>query len=282
MNIIFSSTGSDGNCTVIENENKELIMVDCGIPIKQIDKAIGYRVPSILACLCTHKHFDHSASHKDVTLKSIPLYAPETEPLTGDFSAFQKRYYKTVEHGKTYAIRGRISGKIEFLSTPFRLVHCNAADGSDCPCVGYLISDTKRGGDKILLATDTAYFGMVVQDMEGGRIQGHRFPPCSHYLVESNYIQQEDAIDALKGAELSVEMRRVNSHMSAQTASAFIGRQDLSKCREIYLIHVSHSATDSDIIEMVRMFKYEIAKNETAKDSKKEIKIYVKGQVHKS
>ena len=192
------------------------------------------------------------------------------------------RYYKTVEHGKTIAIKGRKSGKVEFLAVPFRLVHCNAQDGSDCPCVGYLISEPRKGGDKILLATDTAYIGMEIQGVEGTTVQGHRFPPCSIYMIESNYVRIDDATETLKGMQLEVEKRRVSSHMSAQTSSAFIGRQDLSQCREVYLIHISHSATESDIMEMIQMFRNEIANNPTAKETKKGIKIYAEGKVYEA
>ena len=282
MRVIFSKTGSDGNCTAIESDSGEILIVDCGIAVKQINRQIGYRALSASGVLLSHTHTDHSAAHKEFSAASVTLYAPDTEPLTGDSAAFQKRYYKTVEHGKTIAVKGRVSGKTEFLAVPFRLVHCNAQDGSDCPCVGYLISEPRKGGDKILLATDTAYIGMAVQGVDGTTVQGHRFPPCSIYMLESNYVRIEDATETLKGMQLEVEKRRVSSHMSAQTSSAFIGRQDLSKCREVYLIHISHSATESDIMEMVQMFRNEIAKNPTAKETKKGIKIYANGKEYQA
>jgi phosphoribosyl 1,2-cyclic phosphodiesterase len=282
VKVLFSKTGSDGNSTIVESDSGCLVMIDCGVKPDKVNRSIGYRNPEIVGCLCSHNHLDHSEFHKSITAMSIPIYAPSTEPLTGDSTAFQKRYYKTVEHGKTIAVNGRVSGKVEFLAVPFRLVHCNAQDGSNCPCVGYLISEPRKGGDKILLATDTAYIGMAVQGVDGTTAQGHRFPPCSIYMLESNYVRIEDATETLKGMQLEVEKRRVSSHMSAQTASAFIGRQDLSQCREVYLIHISRSATESDIMEMVQMFRNEIANNPTAKETKKGIKIYANGKVYEA
>ena len=282
MRVIFSKTGSDGNCTAIESDSGEILIVDCGIAVKQTNRQIGYRALSASGVLLSHVHFDHTAAHKEFSAASVTLYAPDTEPLTGDSTSFQRRYYKTVEHGKTIAVKGRVSGKVEFLAVPFRLVHRNAQDGSDCPCVGYLISEPNKGGDKLLLATDTAFIGMAVQGVDGTTVQGHRFPPCSIYMLESNYVRVEDATETLKGMQLEVEKRRVSSHMSAQTASAFIGRQDLSQCREVYLIHISHSATESDIMEMVQMFRTEIANNPTAKETKKGIKIYANGKVYEA
>ena len=283
MKVLFSKTGSDGNSTVIESDSGSLVMVDCGVKPDKTNKSIGYRISELTGCLCSHNHSDHSEFHKSVAAMSIPIYAPDTEQLTGDSTAFQKRYYKTVEHGKTIALKGRVSGKTEFLAVPFRLVHCNAQDGSDCPCVGYLISEPRKDGDKLLIATDTAFIGMEIKDVDGTTFQGHRFPPCSIYMLESNYVRLEDSIETLKGMQLEVEKRRVSSHMSAQTASSFLGRQDLSKCQEVYLIHISHSATESDIIEMVRMFREAIANNTTAtQEHKKEIKIYANGKVYEA
>ena len=282
MRVIFSKTGSDGNCTAIESNSGELLIVDCGIALKQVNRQAGYRALSAIAVLITHIHLDHSAAHKEFSSASVTLYAPDTEPLTGDSTAFQKRYYKTVEHGKTIALKGRVSGKTEFLAVQFRLIHCNAQDGSDCPCVGYLISEPHKDGDKLLLATDTAFIGMEIKDAVEPTFQSHRFPPCNIYMLESNYVRLEDSFETLRGTQLEVEKRRVSSHMSAQTASAFIGKQDLSKCREIRLIHISHSATESDIIEMVRLMREAIANNPTAKDSKKEIKIYAGTEVYEA
>ena len=282
MRVIYSKTGSDGNCTAIESNSGEILIVDSGIALKQVNKQIGYRALSATGVLLSHSHTDHTAAHKEFSAASVTLYAPDTKPLTGDSTAFQTRYYKTVDHGKTIAINGRKSGKVEFLAVPFRLVHCNAQDGSDCPCVGYLISEPRKGGEKILIATDTAYIGMEIHGVEGTTIQGHRFPPCSIYMLESNYVRIDDATETLKGMQLEVEKRRVSSHMSAQTSSAFIGRQDLSQCREVYLIHISHSATESDIMEMVQMFRNEIANNHTAKETKKGIKIYAEGKVYEA
>lgn len=282
MRVIFSKTGSDGNCTAIESDSGEILIVDCGIAVKHINRQVGYRALSASGVLLSHVHFDHTAAHKEFSAASVTLYAPDTEPLTGDSTAFQKRYYKTAEHGKTIALKGRVSGKTEFLAVPFRLVHCNAQDGSDCPCVGYLISEPRKDGDKLLLATDTAFVGMEIKDAVEPTFQGHRFPPCSIYMLESNYVRLEDSFETLKGMQLEVEKRRVSSHMSAQTASAFLGRQDLSKCREVYLIHISHSATESDIIEMVHMFRTEIANNPTAKETKEGIRIYANGKEYEA
>jgi L-ascorbate metabolism protein UlaG (beta-lactamase superfamily) len=281
VRVIFSKTGSDGNCTAIESDSGEILIVDCGIAVKQINRQVGYRALSASGVLLSHVHFDHTAAHRDFSSASVTLYAPDTESLTGDSTAFQKRYYKMVEHGKTIALRGRVSGKTEFLAVPFRLIHCNAQDGSDCPCVGYLISEPSKDGDKLLIATDTAFIGMEVKDAVEPTFQGHRFLPCSIYMLESNYVRLEDSFETLKGTQLEVEKRRVSSHMSAQTASSFISKQNLSKCREIYLIHISHSATESDIIEMVRMFREAIENNATAtQERKKEIKIYANGKVY--
>lgn len=56
MLIRVLASGSSGNCTVIENENGELLILDAGIDIKQIKQGINFRVGDIAGCVITHKH----------------------------------------------------------------------------------------------------------------------------------------------------------------------------------------------------------------------------------
>ena len=56
MRVIFSKTGSDGNCTAIESSSGELLIVDSGIALKQVNRQIGYRALSATGVLLTHSH----------------------------------------------------------------------------------------------------------------------------------------------------------------------------------------------------------------------------------
>ena len=59
MRILWTKTGSDGNCTVIETADGGLFMIDCGIKLDIVNQKIGYRLNEINYCLVTHNHNDH-------------------------------------------------------------------------------------------------------------------------------------------------------------------------------------------------------------------------------
>lgn len=50
------SSGSQGNCMVLETENKEILLIDLGVKVSEIKRMINYRVSDIIACLVSHKH----------------------------------------------------------------------------------------------------------------------------------------------------------------------------------------------------------------------------------
>ena len=51
MKIKKLASGSIGNCYIINNN----LMIDCGIPINQIQKKGGYNLHEIVACLLSHE-----------------------------------------------------------------------------------------------------------------------------------------------------------------------------------------------------------------------------------
>ena len=56
MRVVYSKTGSDGNCTAIESNSGELLIVDCGIRVNQFNKKVEYRTMSALGVLISHSH----------------------------------------------------------------------------------------------------------------------------------------------------------------------------------------------------------------------------------
>lgn len=55
MNFKTLSSGSSGNCYIVEGEKAKL-MIECGIPIKKIKHKGGFSVHEIQACLVSHGH----------------------------------------------------------------------------------------------------------------------------------------------------------------------------------------------------------------------------------
>ena len=55
MNVKILASGSSGNCVVLE-EGGKMILLDAGIKIQDIKKGIGYRVSDILLAFVSHVH----------------------------------------------------------------------------------------------------------------------------------------------------------------------------------------------------------------------------------
>jgi len=129
-------------------------------------------------------------------------------------------YYnsKTVEHNKSFIIGS-------FKITPFSVFH-------DVPNVGYVIA-SKHGG-KFLFATDCTHFEPV-------------FKGLTHIAVEANYSRPIlDYNVSLGKVKPYLKKRVIKSHMELEETKNFLTSNDLSKVKEIHLIHCSSDNLDKE------------------------------------
>lgn len=237
MKILYSKTSSQGNCSVIESGNGKLLIIDAGIPYKKVDKEIGYRLHEAEALLITHAHSDHTGHISDFLSSGINTHlGVETA------SALEIGAYSRLIHELAPCAQISLS---DFMILPLEMHHTNS-DGTPCECLGYLILD-KSTGEKMLWATDTLYIK-------------NRFPPLDFYCIEANFFESDDYTNLMDAIEKSVEMRRVQSHMSFESALKFISIQDLSKCKEIRLLHLSSSLSEKQRKAIKAKFKRELKK----------------------
>lgn len=208
------------------------MVIDAGIKFDKVNKEVGYHLHKAETCLITHAHADHTAYISDfLNAGIIACLLPETRVQVPKCAS--ERYYKEIAIGTQYQTQS-------FAFVPLEMVHTNN-DGTACPCVGYLIVD-KASGEKMLWATDTQYIK-------------NRFNALDYYCIEANFFEVEDWAASLPYIQKSVEQRRVQSHMSVETAIRFLQAQDLSKCKAVYLLHISNSLSDKErkeIVERVR------------------------------
>lgn len=66
-------TGSKGNCYLLETESATLIL-DAGLPIKAIKKALDFNFSKVAGCVITHEHDDHMHSAKDLSVMCVPVF----------------------------------------------------------------------------------------------------------------------------------------------------------------------------------------------------------------
>ena len=244
MRVIFSKTGSQGNCSVIESEDGELLTIDAGIKYDIVNRAIGYKLHMCKVSIITHKHADHCLYLRSFTTKGMKLYAPieviKKPSITKGLSMME-----TIHDKRQFEVPG-------FKILPIAVEHWGGSRDI-CECYGFLIQDVSvnqiGAGDKMLWVTDA-------KDIP------YRFPPLEHYCIEANYWEQDDYFEDIDYVEPSVELRRFRSHMSVETAVDFLKKQDLSKCREIRFLHISNSMTQEQRDNIIPYTKNELGKED--------------------
>lgn len=212
MNIQCISSGSRGNCYLVD-DGVHRILLECGVPFKKIQKAMGYSTTSIDACLITHEHSDHAKCYSELYRRGIPVYSSK-----GTAEALNADYIRTLDPLKVTDIGS-------FAIFPFPIEH-DAAEP-----VGYLIISNQTK-EKIVFVTDTKYCRYKLSDVD-------------YIMCEANY--DEDIIKEnifSKRIDISLSNRIINSHMSIQTALDFVKTNASSNLKAVYLIHLSDKNSD--------------------------------------
>ena len=209
------ASGSLGNCYRITDSRTPLLL-ECGIPYKEIQKKLNFRTSEIVACLISHEHQDHSKSVKDLMKVGIDCYMSKGTAEALDVSGHRLHIIQKKQQFKlgTWTI------------LPFDTQH----DATEP--LGFLLAN--RDGDKLLYATDTYYIR-------------YRFRDLTHIMIECNY-----SMDILKAKvkaglmEPAIKRRILKSHFSLKHVKEFLQANDLSKVREIWLLHMSDGDSDAE------------------------------------
>ena len=56
MKLKCIETGSTGNCYTLTSESGETLILDCGIPIKEIKKGLDWNIRGIRGMIISHAH----------------------------------------------------------------------------------------------------------------------------------------------------------------------------------------------------------------------------------
>lgn len=204
MKLKVIGTGSSGNCYLLENDT-EALLLECGLPFPQIKRALDYDLRKIKACIISHGHKDHARSVKELKLCGLRTIGPEGS-------------------GTTILVKGECRLSLGgFKITPLPVEH-------DVPCMAYVVEHPEMG--RLLFVTDTYSFPYTVKGL-------------NHILMEANYCDRllERNIDAGL-VPASLRDRIVTSHMEIGMAVTHLIAQDLSRVRDILLIHLSGSNSD--------------------------------------
>ena len=211
LNIRSYASSSKGNLYTVDDGHTKL-MLECGLPWRDIQSSLNFKVSQIAGCLITHEHLDHALAVHDLMKAGIDCYMSWGTAQALKLSGHRLHILKALNQFciGTWAIK------------PFQAHH----DAAEPLC--FLMADQSRG--KLLFATDTAYIA-------------YRFEGLTHVMVEANY-----AAPLLKDNTQSSELRRsiLQDHMSLETLIRMLRANDLTKVEEIHLLHLSDNNSNAD------------------------------------
>ena len=211
MDIKIIASGSSGNAYLI-GDGKTRLLLDAGIPFKRIQIGCGFRTSSIDACLVTHRHGDHAAAIPKLLQRGITVYS--NADVAGLYPGVQQ-----------------MEARREFRIGTFRILPFEAEH--DVPCYGYQVT-SEETGDKLVYITDSAYVR-------------YTFAGLTHIMIEANY-DEDIMLGNVRDEKIpfSLAERVAGTHMSIETLLDLLRSNDMSKVRQIYLLHLSDNNSDAE------------------------------------
>jgi phosphoribosyl 1,2-cyclic phosphodiesterase len=215
MELKIISTGSQGNAYILSNEN-EALLIECGIHIDDLKKALDFDYSKVVGCIVTHDHGDHYKSIQKVLDLGINVYASK--------GTFKSDIFPSSGHRRNTIESKQVFKLGNFKIMPFDVKH-DAAEP-----LGFLIEHPDCG--KVLFLTDTYYCE-------------YTFKGLNNIIIEANY--SKEIIDRKFGTDSGKEFLRnriLKSHFSLANCKDMLSANDLTKVNNIVLIHLSESNSD--------------------------------------
>ena len=211
------ASGSSGNLYRI-NDGETSLLIEVGLPINQIKEKLEFRLSEITGCLISHEHGDHAKSVKDVIRLGMNCYM---SPGTAEALDLENHYRIHQIKAKELVVIGSMVVK------PFNVQH----DANEP--LGFLILSSKTG-EKLVYITDSFYTEFT-------------FNQPDYLMVECNYSKDilQENVDAGK-VHPALAARLQKSHFSLKNVKDFLKANDLSKVREIWLLHLSDRNSNAE------------------------------------
>lgn len=219
MKLKCIATGSTGNCYTLTSNSGETLILDCGIPIKEIKKGLNWNIRNVVGCIVSHVHSDHSKSKQDLEQMGIPVFSPyiSEKPMkigNGDFRV-QAFDLTTIDGNWTHT----------------------DANGEPCPIYGFLIAHKEMG--RMLYITDC-------------NLIKWKFKDINHILLGVNY--DKDLVDKDNDPKARHVFR---GHLSIETACDFVKANYSDSLQNVIMCHLSAENADRDsFIEKMKKVAY--------------------------
>lgn len=224
MRIQVIASGSSGNCYRVYNDDSSLL-IEAGISFNKIQEAINFRTSDLDGVIISHEHGDHSKAVKRLLDRGIDVYMTKGTRKALKLDLAYNLLEIRLSNPGSY--RSFEMGSFEIF--PFEAVH-DAAEP-----VSFYVRDTKTG-DNLGFITDSAYAKFLL-------------PNLTHLMIEINYVKEVLDRNLDQGyIDLYRRNRIVKNHMSLETALELLEANDLSRLREVYVMHLSDANSDEAMI----------------------------------
>lgn len=209
-------TGSGGNCYALIG--KGILVLDAGVPFREITKAVEYRTSDISGCLVTHIHGDHIKYASELTRAGIRVYSNQETVY-----AYNKGIMALPERKLS-----RVGG---FDVIPFYVPHLSMEDGElvNCPNFAYIIRNDELG--TMLYATDFEFLPFTFRKMR-----------LNHILIECNHMD-----DLVNRNDPNFE-HVIRGHSSLGTVVEIVKANKTTDLQNIILCHLSGKNADADVM----------------------------------
>lgn len=206
------ASSSKGNAYLVYDGETHLLL-ECGLSLKKLQKLVGFRLTEVNGVLVTHEHKDHSACAKQLLADCVPVYLTRGTAKALALPDSLMELAHEIKAGEQFSI-----GSIDIL--PFETFH-DAAEP-----VGFCMQ-SRLSGDILVYAIDTVNLP-------------YQFPGVGVLAVEANY---DKAVLERSSRPEKVKHRIANTHMEIDALCGILSRMNLSRCREIHLLHLSDSVS---------------------------------------
>lgn len=224
--IITVGSGSSGNCYIIENDGKQLI-IDLGVSFKEVLPYLNYDISNVVAAVVTHRHVDHSKYIVDCAKYNIPIYT------NTDVCSLYPNECKEIKNGQKLKLDG-------FTIRTFDLIH-------DVPNSAFVI--TTDNGIKILFCTDTKYIPKIVKNV-------------NYAIIECNY---SDDIIIENAMDSDFSRSHYYNHQELNECITYLSLINNIGLRGVLLSHISSSNGDGNmfvkkVVEELGIYNVDYAK----------------------
>lgn len=219
MKLKVLGSSSSGNCYLIESKT-EILIIEAGISFKKIQEGLNFNIDKVAGCLVSHEHKDHSKAIEQLKTSGIDIYTSKGTIKATDAEISHR--IKVIKSKERFKVG-------EFTVLPFDAQH----DAKEP--LGFLIQHKDMG--KLLFITDSYYCK-------------YKFKGLDHILIECNYKKDilYKNIESGKVKEF-LSNRIIRSHFEIENVKGFLRESDLSKTKNIVLIHLSSQNSDGNLFK---------------------------------